>query len=264
MRVIIAGDSVNISNKRVTTVSVRMPLIFSYQLSRYKHLNVSNPIVTEINFYQLFRNLLCEYYEPTNWHGDRPEIKSTCINIPKKIRARWLGARDKIITAITHLDQQNVNADILYHMLSPWLMVDTIITSNNWDKFFLLEIKPELKEAILDIENQIRKSSPVLVGTNQYHIPSLYKHEPSRDENRCILRFLADSMGININTEELSQRDVDLVLDIMSNPKNRYNVTAHNYTNHLFKTSKKSFSESDSAQYEEWHSYDDNLNHLFH
>lgn len=87
----------------------------------------------------------------------------------------WKDAANYAVQCARTLDQLGVHKQIVNRLLEPFSWVDVIVSSTEWDNFFMLRCNPKAQPEIRRIAEMMRdrlaESTPRLVAWGEWHIP---------------------------------------------------------------------------------------------
>lgn len=98
--------------------------------------------------------------------------------ISKKI---WLWSR--YIPVMFHYlgEKISIHKEVLNRMIEPWLMIDIIVTSSEWNNFLKLRIKddaqPETRLVAYKIQKLLKTNQSNILKTNEWHLPFILSDE---------------------------------------------------------------------------------------
>lgn len=188
----IVEDSVAVnSQKRITTVLIRMPWVLSPELLRHRAFSFSSASGRAIPVKKLIQSAVDDPYIPLHWGKNQPgmqalEENNNLIVHPGNShrlsrREAWLYARDTAVAIARAFDQANYHKQLVNRLLTPFLHINILITATEWANFFYLrrhpDAQPEIRKLADNIFWEMVSSEPISLASGEWHLPFLHKVE---------------------------------------------------------------------------------------
>jgi thymidylate synthase ThyX len=182
----ILKDSINSSGNRLTTFEVTYPRIVLAECNTHRVFSRNYSSSRAIPTYKFISNLENDPFIPVYWGqaqsgmGASKEINAELI--PQAIDI-WLDAMKDAIKHANRLLSLGVAKEITNRLLETWMWVTGIISSTEFDNFFMLrrsaKAQPEIKKLADMMYEEYIHSRPELLLPFEWHIPMISAAEES-------------------------------------------------------------------------------------
>lgn len=107
----------------------------------------------------------------------------------------WCVARDYAIEMAENFDRAGYHKQIVNRLLEPFVHMNTLVTSTEWENFFELrchpDAQPEFQELACRIREEMLSSEPDLISPGEWHLPyvsydDFFRTEYDRPDNLSI------------------------------------------------------------------------------
>jgi len=136
-----------------------------------------------------------------------------------RAEAAWHHATESAIQCAEAMNDIGVHKQICNRLLEPFIYVDMLITSSEWENFFQLRAhhaaQPEIEDVAIAIKKAIDTSEPQVLRLGEWHIPFVTEQERSRYDLKTLLKIsTARNARISYKTFDgkISTLDKDLEL----------------------------------------------------
>lgn len=93
----------------------------------------------------------------------------------KHVQYIWASLANACAKAAMDLSQSGIHKQIANRILEPFLPIDTVLSSTEWDNFFHLRLapdaQPEIRALALKMKEAMDNSTPVELKPGQWHLP---------------------------------------------------------------------------------------------
>jgi thymidylate synthase ThyX len=188
----IIADSVNSCGNRITTFQSRVPKFLLAELNT--HRLISKPTEAERRYIEttdLSRNaastraiplkrqmekVASEPFVPSWWGKNQKGMSaSEEVDHPKICDEQWHLAKRQMLDRAGALEFENVHKQTAGRLLEPFLYVDWLATSTDWESFFDLRTsdsaQPEMQELAMLMEQEFLLSEPKILKAGDWHMP---------------------------------------------------------------------------------------------
>lgn len=147
---------------------------------------------------------------PVHWGANQPGMQAKLeLSGVKRFLARtvWkLAAKVACISAWA-MTKIGLHKQIANRILEPWQFIHVIVTSTEWENFFLLrdhpDAQPEIKELARLMKTALARSIPIYRGPGQWHLPYLSDEERnSFSTEDCIKMSVARCARVSYLTHD--------------------------------------------------------------
>jgi len=130
---------------------------------------------------------------PWHWHKNQPGMQgfiehnnsvkyfSDYSIFDDKREDAWLGARDQALKFAKAFMEAGYHKQIVNRLLEPFMWIDTLITSTEWDNFFELRLdettEPHFRDLARAIKNKFQDIDFEQLDFNQWHLPYVTQRE---------------------------------------------------------------------------------------
>lgn len=91
-----------------------------------------------------------------------------------------------------------IHKEVANRILEPWQFMHTVVTATDFDNFFILrdhpDAQPEIQELARQMKQALRRSSPTLLNSGEFHLPYVLPEEVERykgTDNEWLLPVLS-------------------------------------------------------------------------
>lgn len=160
-----------------------------------------------------------EHYELVSGHIDY-EVNIGDSDWEMDRRNAWLLARDYAIMMAMSFDKAEYHKQIVNRILEPYVHMNTLVTSTEWENFFDLrchpDAQPEFQELAKCIRSAMQSSTPGLIGPGQWHTPYVSyddffrtEHDHPRNTSTAIKISVARCARVSYLTQEGKQPTIE-------------------------------------------------------
>lgn len=175
----ILADSVNPAGVRITTMQVRMPRFVLAEFNTHRVFSRNSASSRAIPVERRIAQVLEDPVIPLEWGRNRPGMQATEIidNADEKLlcEAHWLQARDEAVAQAKWLSAFGIHKQVVNRLLEPWVWIDVVVTSTEWQNFFAQRnselAQPEIRRVAELMQQERDDSVPVLLAVGEWHLP---------------------------------------------------------------------------------------------
>lgn len=185
MQARIIKDSISKEGKRITTFELIYPRFIHAEMCRHR---VFSRTVESSRAKPIYKNLLEVENNPV-----LPEFITE--NEPGMVGRKYITgeAKEEILDTlrrqaqntvkmVTFLDEKySIHKQVLNRYLEPFLNTKEVVTSTEWDNFFMLRLafdaEPHIQKLASLMKEKLEKSKPNLLENNEWHLPYISEKE---------------------------------------------------------------------------------------
>jgi hypothetical protein len=182
----VVADSISPEGVRLTTIEARIHRFVLAELNTHRSFSRNSassraiPVARTIESVETDPALPVEFGTARRGMQAGPPLASDL-----EARAVWLEARDEAVSAARRLVDLGVHKQLVNRLLEPFMWHTVIVTATDWDGFWMLRCsdlaQPEIRVAAEAMREARRRSTPVLVDEEGWHLPYLQADEGDLD-----------------------------------------------------------------------------------
>lgn len=171
-------DSISPCGCRLITVAATYPRFIHAEVMTHRVFSRNAASSRAVPVSKMLRRVMEEPAMPIHW-GKNQRGMQAYNEIPEEDKARaqelWLELRNQAVAIVEKLEALNVHKQVANRLLEPWLHIQTLISSTEWNNFFLLRdhhaAQPEIQELARAIKKAIHESEPKQLKAGEWHLP---------------------------------------------------------------------------------------------
>lgn len=173
----IEADSINTQGNRLTTVAVRIPRMILAQLNTHRVFSSSSNSSRAIPVKKMIDMVESDPYVPEVFGSNKPGMQSgPPVSDQGAARDVWMQSMEFAVEKARNLADFEVHKEWANRLLEPFMYINVVITSTEWENFYNLRIHPDAQGPIHDLAVEIRraigKSDPLKrLKDNPWHLP---------------------------------------------------------------------------------------------
>ena len=193
------ADSVSPAGIRLPTLQCRYPLVIHAELMTHRVLSRNARSSRAVPITTMIREVEEDPFVPLHWGATQAGMQAyeecdkavsldflaPCQGRPY-IAARedaWLEARDHAVRVARAFMEAGYAKQLVNRLLAPFLHIDTLVTSTQWDNFFNLRLAPDTEPHMRMLAEAMKASmdasTPQLLNIGVWHLP--YINEEDHD-----------------------------------------------------------------------------------
>ena len=187
----IIADSISENGNRITTVQVKFHRYILAEFNTHRKFSRNFSSSRAIPTSKLLEQVITNPALPVYWGKNKSGMQAIEeISIPDQEKATMYlqSAAIDAVNIAKKLSDMGVHKQIVNRVLEPYLFVEGIVTSTEWNNFFELrchkDAQPEIQELANKIKIAINNSTPIKLGTLQWHLPYI-----NDDEYELIIKY---------------------------------------------------------------------------
>lgn len=174
----IIADSISETGERLTTVQVKFHRYILSEVNTHRVFSRNYSSSRAIPISKLIEQVRKDPATPVYWGKNKAgmqaeqELSGDDLELTK---AAWINAANSAADNAEHLMNLGLHKQTANRILEPFLWTHGIITSSEWNNFFLQRCHPDAQPEIQLLANEIRKalnnSTPVILKEGEWHLP---------------------------------------------------------------------------------------------
>ena len=222
----VIADSVDKIGQRIITMEVTMHRFVLAELNTHRAFSRNSASSRAVPIQKMIDRVLNDPAIPISWTSEQPGmVGGTTISDETERQSQyvWLNARDHAVRSAQLLANSGVHKSIVNRLLEPFAWHTVIITSTEWQNFFVQRChpaaQPEMAAAAYAMRDAILASKPREVAPGSLHTPYLLDDEESLIEYDRIRLSVARCARVSYLTHDGTrdhERDFDLYDKLVS------------------------------------------------
>lgn len=200
MRVSVILDSISTGARlRLTTIHVRVPRIIWPEILTHRMFGRNARSSRAVPAKTMLREIRETPFVPWRWTANQPGMKGKQgheeqVNISEITGTKdddlvsrenaWLTGRDKAVELAEAFAESGYHKQIFNRLVEPYMWIDGLITSCQWNNFFWLrdheDAEPHFEDAAKLIRQAFSESNAQEIRPGEWHLP--YIDDKDRDE----------------------------------------------------------------------------------
>lgn len=184
MEVKVIADSINPSNKRITTLQLKYPRFIHAEFMTHRVFSRNASSSRAIPVKKILSQVWNDPAMPVHWGMNQAGMQANSeLSGFKKYMSKliWKTSGKVACMFAWTLMKLNLHKQVANRILEPWQHIHVVVTATEWDNFFLLRLhadaQPEIRELAMKMYHAMENSSPVKLKFGQWHLPYVDTHE---------------------------------------------------------------------------------------
>lgn len=182
----VIADSISGTGKRITTLQVTLHKFLVAQFNTHRvfsrNFSSSRAIPTNVLLSQVRDNPA----EPVFWGKNQPGMQAEQgldVVTQKFANQYWLDAANQAADMAEKMAKLGVHKQIVNRIIEPFVWVNGVVTSTEWENWFALrahpDAQPEIQQLALCMKSALNASTPQKLEVGQWHLPFITQHKQS-------------------------------------------------------------------------------------
>ena len=174
----IIKDSITEYGKRITTMRITFPRFILPEFNTHRVFSRNFSSSRAIPTAKLLEKVRTDPSGPIHWGKNQPGMQAAEeLNEPEKtsVKSLWLGAANEAANLAELMSKYGAHKQIVNRLIEPFIDANGIVTSTEWDNFFLLrdhvDAQPEIRELAIQMKLVMSQSTPTVLSDDQWHLP---------------------------------------------------------------------------------------------
>lgn len=182
----IVEDSISEGGARLTTMQLRYPRWIHSEVMTHRVFSRNASSSRAIPTKKMLESIEADPAEPLFWGLNEPGMQSrkelTDQSTLKAAKALWLHPMRVCIRAATDLAELcGLHKQLINRAVEPWMHIDVIISSTDFDNFFALRCHPDAEPTIQvlawEMADLYYAAKPAVVAVGGWHLPYVKPEE---------------------------------------------------------------------------------------
>lgn len=185
--VLVIADSISPTGYRLTTLQLLYPRFIHAELLTHRVFSRNSASSRAIPIDRTLQMVKENPVLPNHWGKNckgmqaKEELSDEQIVEAERI---WLAARDSIIGYVEQLKELGLHKQLANRLLEPWLWIQTVVSSTEWNNFLKLrdhpDAQPEIQVLARMIKTALQDSEPERLEAGEWHLPYIGSLEKQR------------------------------------------------------------------------------------
>lgn len=177
----VVKDSINWTGHRLTTVQVRFPRSILSELNTHRVFSRNARSSRAVPTSKLCEEVRDDPFVP-NFYGNQKGMIATAQKIEDtEIIDAWFNAMRGSVESAEKIAEKGSHKQYQNRLLEPFAYVDALISSTEWNNFFIQRIaddaEPNMRMLAMAINETIIESEPKELKIGEYHLPFVQDNE---------------------------------------------------------------------------------------
>lgn len=171
-------DSINPIGTRLTTMRVTMPRFILAEFNTHRKFSRNAGSSRAIPIARRIKQVRENPFVPTVWGKNQKGMQATTVideQDQDKALIFWHLATQNAADVAEQLAELGVHKQLANRILEPFVWVEVIVSSTEWENFFHLRIsplaQPEIRELAVKMKEALDNSTPKLLAWGMWHSP---------------------------------------------------------------------------------------------
>lgn len=199
----VIADSISPCGDRLTTMELEYPRFIHGELMTHRVFSRNAASSRAIPTAKLIEQVQTNPAMPIEWGSNQPGMQAgppltdTWVDCAE---ATWRQAAREAAARAEALAKFNVHKQVVNRILEPFMWMKTIISSTEWENFFIQRIshesQPEMRRLAFFMEIALENSAPEYVGPECWHMP--YMDDTTYDIMNVAGYNFFDALGVSV------------------------------------------------------------------
>lgn len=199
MQVKIIADSCSHEGKRIITFQLRYPRFIHSEVMTHRVFSRNASSSRAIPVIKLINQVEADPAMPVHWGKNQAGMQAweeVDDETKELAREAWLiAAKNAVESARFMAVDLNLHKQVVNRILEPFQFIEVVLTATSYDNFFELRHHEDADPTIFALtalmKAEIQKSTPVLLGPNEWHLPYITDAERERYSTDILLQVSA-------------------------------------------------------------------------
>lgn len=174
----VIADSISEYGERMTTMQVRFPRFILPEFNTHRVFSRNFSSSRAIPVAKMVEQVRNDPAMPIHWGKNQPgmqaDVELTGEDL-SRAKARWMLAANMAAEHALNMQEVGAHKQIVNRILEPYLWVNGVVSSTDWDNFFELrchkDAQPEIQKLACMMFDALAKSKPALLQHGEWHLP---------------------------------------------------------------------------------------------
>lgn len=197
----IIADSISPWGTRLTTFQLKYHRYIHGEVMTHRTFSRNASSSRAVPIWKLVSQVWNNPATPVHWGQNQPGMQADRQVSPWKRRVArflWRTAGKVACLFAWGLMRVGMHKQVANRILEPWQFMHTVVTATDFNNFFILrdhpDAQPEIQELARQMQQALRRSSPSLLNSGEFHLPYVLPAEIERykgTDNEWLLPVLS-------------------------------------------------------------------------
>lgn len=204
----------------ITTLQLRYPRFIHSELMTHRVFSRSASSSRAVPVSKIIQQVIDDPAMPVHWGANRPGMQATEeVDDPEVAREVWLEAASDAVRSAKRLVFVGAHKQVVNRILEPFAHIDVVVTSTEWDNFFMLRdddaADPTMRQLAIAMRQALESA---VVNESNYHLPYVRLRELTDVEGLMLsaARCARVSYQNHDGTDPDPMKDLELVDKLLS------------------------------------------------
>lgn len=180
----IIADSISPSGDRITTMQIKFHRFVLAEFNTHRKFSRNFSSSRAIPTKKLLEQVRNEPAEPVWWGKNQAGMQANeeLDNVTKaRANVQWRRAAYQAANMAEQLAEIGAHKQIVNRLIEPFLYVEGIVTSTEWDNFFTLrchpDAQPEIQALAYKMRDALESSTPKPLPSGHWHLPYIRRED---------------------------------------------------------------------------------------
>jgi len=173
----IITDSISRAGVRIISMELEYPRFIHSEFMTHRVFSRNAASSRAIPIVTMMKQVSEKPARPVHWGANQAGMQADgVVDISSKLcLATWKAAAARAVESALELKALGLHKQIVNRVLEPFQMMKTVVTSTEWDNFFMLrdhkDAQPEIAVLARKMKEAQEASTPLLIDSNEWHVP---------------------------------------------------------------------------------------------
>ena len=173
----VIADSISQAGVRILTMELEYPRFIHSEFMTHRVFSRNAASSRAIPIETMMKQVTTNPARPVHWGLNQAgmqadnEVEVSAVKCMKT----WKAAAARAVESAKELQELGLHKQIVNRVLEPFQMMKTVVTSTEWENFFMLrdhkDAQPEIAVLARRMKEAQETSEPLLIDSNEWHVP---------------------------------------------------------------------------------------------
>ncbi|WP_298616115.1 FAD-dependent thymidylate synthase [uncultured Thermosynechococcus sp.] len=181
----VIADSISPAGVRLVTLQLTYPRFIHSELLTHRVFSRNSASSRAVPVTKMMAQVEENPVIPYHWGQNQPGMQARQESEHKEAAKEiWLKTRLAVLEGARQLHELGIHKQVVNRMLEPWMWMQTVVSSTEWDNFLRLrnhpDAQPEMQALAKLIQHLLETHEPTPVAVGEWHLPYIDAHERER------------------------------------------------------------------------------------
>lgn len=178
----VIADSISPTGIRLVTLQLTYPRFIHSELLTHRVFSRNSASSRAVPVTKMMEQVEQDPVIPYHW-GQNQRGMQAAVEIEQKDQGKkiWLDTRLAVLEGARKLNELGVHKQVVNRMLEPWMWMQTVVSSTEWDNFLHLrnhaDAQPEMQHLAKMIQTLLDTHTPTPLDAGAWHLPYIAPEE---------------------------------------------------------------------------------------